>query len=554
MRAVDLHVHSNKSDGTFSPAELVTYAVEKNLRAFALTDHDTIDGIAAAMEQAQVLRDAGQDIEVIPGIEFSTEYLGRDIHIVGLYIPYTDPAFVERLHDFQDSRTLRNRKMCALLAEHGIEITYEKLAAAYPDAVLTRAHFANYLVHVGACSSTVEAFDRYIGDHCSCFVPREKITPEEAVSFLREHGAIAILAHPVLYHLGKNALDTLVALLTEAGLTGIEAIYSTYAPSDERDIRALALKYKLKISGGSDFHGANKSKIDLAVGTGHLFVPETVLDDLQTLLTRKILFSDMDGTLLLDADKTISPETKAAINEMTARGHKFVLTSGRPLSNMLNLVESLDFHYPGLYIISYNGAVVYDCDARKIIYSRKVSLDLVKAIFDEADAAGISCNTYYKDMILTNHTSPDFEYYINRIQLKPYYSEDLHELIDDEPYKVLTISREDRAGLEAFQRHMQEKYGDRLTIEFSSRALLEFFHPEAGKGNALRFLSHYLGVPIENTYSAGDQFNDISMIEAAGTGFAMLNAEEDVKKCADQITPYDNNHNGIEWIIRQFVL
>ena len=134
MNIIDLHVHSTKSDGTLTPTELVNYAIEKGLSAFALTDHDTTEGIDEAIEAANRHNEAikngdieGLPLEVIPGIEFSTEYMGKDIHILGLYIDYNSSAFKEKIQEFVDSRILRNQKMCASLASDGIDITYEKL-------------------------------------------------------------------------------------------------------------------------------------------------------------------------------------------------------------------------------------------------------------------------------------------------------------------------------------------------------------------------------------------------------------------------------------------
>lgn len=277
MNIIDLHVHSCRSDGSYTPTELVDYAIEKGLTAFALTDHDTIDGIDEALAEACRLAALGRHIEVIPGIEFSTEYNGSDIHIVGLDIDYHTPTFTKQLKAFVDSRIVRNIKMCNNLQEAGIDITYEKLKKAYPDAVITRAHYAKYLLAHGYVTSLQEAFTRYVGDHTKYFVPREKVTPMQAVELILSAGGIPVLAHPILYGLGKKALDTLVSTLTDAGLIGIEAIYSTYNQADERQIRELAVKYNLCISGGSDFHGTAKPDIDLAVGRGHLFIPDEVL-------------------------------------------------------------------------------------------------------------------------------------------------------------------------------------------------------------------------------------------------------------------------------------
>ena len=278
MRAVDLHTHSNKSDGSFSPTELVNYSIEKNLCAVALTDHDTADGLAEAIEHAEALTRAGRpSIEVIPGIEFSTKHEDKDVHIVGLYIAYDAPDFLAKLQEFVDSRTGRNIKMCRNLQEAGIDITYEKLQAQNPDAVITRAHYASYLFEKGYVKSRSEAFSRYLGDHTKYFVPREKVTPAQAVELILRVGGVPILAHPPLYHMGRERLDKLVASLKDVGLMGIEALYSTYTNQDERDMMSLADKYDLLLSGGSDFHGANKPKLDLGVGYGKLFVPEEFL-------------------------------------------------------------------------------------------------------------------------------------------------------------------------------------------------------------------------------------------------------------------------------------
>ena len=288
MNIVDLHVHSTKSDGSMTPTELVNYAIEKGLSAFALTDHDTTDGIDEALEAAKKHNielnngsKSGLPLEVIPGIEFSTEYLGKDIHILGLYIDYNSPAFKNKIQEFVNARILRNQKMCASLASDGIDITYEKLLAENPNAVITRSHYAKYLLNHGYTTSMREAFDRYIGDHAKHFIPREKITPMQAVELINEVNGLAFLAHPTLYHMSDRNLEELLQLLKEAGLAGLEAVYATYTQGEELQMRKLASKYNLLISGGSDFHGIIKPKLDLAVGYGKLFIPESILTDIK---------------------------------------------------------------------------------------------------------------------------------------------------------------------------------------------------------------------------------------------------------------------------------
>ena len=198
MGQIDLHVHSTKSDGTYTPTELVNYALEKGLTAFALTDHDTVDGIDEALEAAK-----DKPLTVIPGIEYSTEYLNRDVHIVGLFIDYKAPAFVKYLQHFKESRDTRNYKLCANLQNAAFDISYEELMEAFPGAVITRAHYAKLLLSKGYVKSMKEAFDRYLGDHTPYFVHREKITPQEVIQVTLQAGGVPILAHPTLYKLGK---------------------------------------------------------------------------------------------------------------------------------------------------------------------------------------------------------------------------------------------------------------------------------------------------------------------------------------------------------------
>lgn len=282
MRLVDLHVHSNCSDGTYTPAQLVAYAEEKRLRAFALTDHDTTAGIAEAKAAA---RDCG--VEVIAGIEFSTEYRGKDIHIVGLDIDWQSPYFQEQLQRFRDSRDIRNEKMIRKMQKDGIDISCEQMAQEYGDAVWTRAHFARYLLEHGYVKSREEAFREYIGEQCRYYVPREKVTPVQAVHLIEQTGGIAVLAHPMLYRFSEEELDELVGVLKKAGLLGIEAIYSTHSQHDESIMRRLAKRHGLLISGGSDFHGANKPTIDLGNGRGNLRIPDEILDNLRSRRERQ---------------------------------------------------------------------------------------------------------------------------------------------------------------------------------------------------------------------------------------------------------------------------
>lgn len=273
---IDLHVHSNCSDGTFTPTELVDYALKKKLAAIALTDHDTIDGLPEIFAAAE---DSG--LEVIGGIEFSTEFHGKDVHIVGLDFDYRMPEFCRQLTRFQNSRDIRNEKMISRLREEGIDITWEAMMQEYPDAVWTRAHFGKFLLEHGYVPDIKEAFSRYLADDACCFIPREKVTPVQAVELIRLANGIPVLAHPMLYHLDDASMDELIESLKAVGLTGIEGFYSTYSRADEEHVRSLANRHQLLLSGGSDFHGSTKPDIDLGTGKGNLKIPYELLTKLR---------------------------------------------------------------------------------------------------------------------------------------------------------------------------------------------------------------------------------------------------------------------------------
>lgn len=278
-RTVDLHVHSNRSDGTYPPAELIRYAVTKNLRVMALTDHDTVDGLPEIKEEAARIENAP---EIVDGVELSTDLEGRDIHIVGLFINTEDPALNRYLQKFKDARDIRNEKMCDSLAKGlNMDISYEKLKDAFPGAVITRAHYARYMLEHKYISSMNEAFDRWIGDDKPYFIPREKVRPEDAVELIKKASGIPVLAHPVLYKFSLSRLEKLISDLKEAGLLGMETRYSTYTSGETRQMMMLANKYGLLESGGSDFHGSNKKDIDLGTGRGGLAVPYEIFEKLK---------------------------------------------------------------------------------------------------------------------------------------------------------------------------------------------------------------------------------------------------------------------------------
>lgn len=277
MKKIDLHVHSNCSDGTMTPTEVVQHAAEVGLSAFALTDHDNTDGLEEALAAA-----ADLDLEVIPGIEFSTRYEGKDVHIVGLEPNWNHPVFQECIQVYQTVRTRRNQAIIDKMAADGIDISAEKMKEAFGDAIWTRAHFARYLAEHGYVAHMWDAFETHVGPGCKYYVPREKITPQEVTALLREFDGIPILAHPMQYQLTDEQLRILLTELVACGLIGMEVYYSTHTEEETAYLANLAREFGLLPSGGSDFHGANKPAIALGSGKNNLSIPYEIIEQLRS--------------------------------------------------------------------------------------------------------------------------------------------------------------------------------------------------------------------------------------------------------------------------------
>lgn len=276
MNTVDLHTHSTYSDGTFTPKELIAYAKEKGLSAIALTDHDTVAGVSEAISYG-----AEYGIEVIPGIEVSTEYEDTEIHIVGLFVDVNNKELLSALDNFRLGRQNRNKEMVDKLNAIGVNINYNDVLANAGGGVITRAHIAQEIIKKGYALSNNEVFDRYIGKNKPAYVKRKVMTWQDTISLIVKSGGIAVLAHPLLYKLSDKRLEMIVSQLSANGLGAIEAYYSTHSPRDVKYIKELALKNRLKLSGGSDFHGTNKPKLDLATGYGNLQVPYDIIEELK---------------------------------------------------------------------------------------------------------------------------------------------------------------------------------------------------------------------------------------------------------------------------------
>ncbi|MCI9123227.1 MAG: PHP domain-containing protein [Eubacterium sp.] len=277
-RLIDMHVHSRASDGTFAPDALAGEAKKAGLAAIALTDHDTMDGVPSAKAAADAL-----GIELVPGIELSTTYHGCEVHVLGYYLSPEHPPLKKKLQEFLDFRTARNERMTQKLREEGFSLSMRQIREHFPDSILTRAHIARFLYETGQIPDIRTAFTQYIGEHCRCYIERPKISPVEAVRLIQNAGGLAVLAHPVLCGFPEPVFKQLIQEMKNAGMCGMEAVYSENSPRDERRMRQIADAFGLLVSGGSDFHGANKPQIHLGIGKGNLRIPYAFLQSFKDL-------------------------------------------------------------------------------------------------------------------------------------------------------------------------------------------------------------------------------------------------------------------------------
>lgn len=274
MDTIDLHTHSTFSDGTFTPSQLVKYAEEKGLKAFALTDHDTTEGVKEA-------KSIETNVEVISGVEISTRYDKKEIHIVGLYVNENDADLNKQLKYYREKRVTRNFEILKKLNSLGVDITIDDVKESCTGDVISRAHIAKALVSKGFVGSYTEAFDRYLGDNKCAYVPRETLNYEESMELITKAGGVPVLAHPLLYKMSDTNLENMMVKLRQKGLKAVEVYYSTHSNSDTQHIMAMANRVGLIYSGGSDFHGATKPKIDMGTGMGKLAVPYEILEKIR---------------------------------------------------------------------------------------------------------------------------------------------------------------------------------------------------------------------------------------------------------------------------------
>lgn len=278
MDRIDLHVHTSASDGSDAPEKVIALAADLGLRAVAVTDHDTVAGLAAAM--AAGVRGG---VEVIGGIEVSTDYRDNNIHLLGYFIDPSSPALDPVLDWARARRQERNEKMVAMMAADGYDISMDALEREYPGAVLGRPHMAEYLMRRGYCASVKEGFDRFLGVGGRYFLPKGRIPLAEAAAVLSCAGAVSALAHPFQYGYSLPEVEELLSFAKGCGVRAVECYYSEHSPAQRDWLLAQAERLAMGVSGGSDYHGARRPYVALGAGMGDLAIPYSVLESLKAL-------------------------------------------------------------------------------------------------------------------------------------------------------------------------------------------------------------------------------------------------------------------------------
>jgi predicted metal-dependent phosphoesterase TrpH len=277
--AIDLHTHSTISDGSLTPTELIELAAGIGLEAVALTDHDTLDGIAEASHAAQR---AG--VELIPGVELSLEWDRGGMHLIVLWLePRTGPL-QDRLAELQDARNGRNARIVDRLNELGLDITLSEVEVEAGQGSVGRPHFAAVMVRKGFVTDIRAAFDEYLANGRPAYMSRRRLSPEEAIELARRSGGVPILAHAHTLGLDNQAeVEAMMRRLSNAGLVGIECHYGSYDVDEREGYVRMARRFGLLPSGGSDFHGTYKTEVALGTGSVGLGVPPSILEPLRAM-------------------------------------------------------------------------------------------------------------------------------------------------------------------------------------------------------------------------------------------------------------------------------
>ena len=278
MKLCDLHTHSTCSDGTLPPTQLVELALEKNLAAVALTDHNTVAGLPEFLEAAR-----GTELEAVPGIEFSVDYGDIELHILGLFVkPEHYGPITERVEDMLRRKEQSNIDLVKNLEQAGIFLSYEDIKAATTTGQVNRALIAAEMLRKGYVGSIQEAFSKYLKQSHGYYNPPKRPDAFETIRFIRSLGAVAVWAHPFLNLKTEEAIREFLPEACKAGLQGMEVFYPKFDENQTALALQLVKEFGLQPSGGSDFHGENKPDIQLGSGKGSLFLPITLLEGLKS--------------------------------------------------------------------------------------------------------------------------------------------------------------------------------------------------------------------------------------------------------------------------------
>jgi hypothetical protein len=258
----------------------------------------------------------------------------------------------------------------------------------------------------------------------------------------------------------------------------------------------------------------------------------------------KIFFFDLDGTLL-NSEKKITPKTMEALEKFTGAGNHFCINTGRAIDSARAVYEGLGLDFKGSFLCGSNGTEIYDLDKQEYVFKTGVRLELVPRILDLAAEYDMHCHTYSETHIVSRWDGECMNYYRRVIKTPLIVTDDVMKYVTTPPSKMIAIELHDHEKQERFRKALQEMVGDELTLLYSNPYYMEIFPSIAGKGSAVKRLADHLGIPVANTFAAGDEQNDLSMIEAAGCGIAMINGTDEVKKSADVITALDNNNDGL---------
>ena len=257
---IDLHLHTNASDGTMSPEELVRAAWGAGLTTIAVTDHDTVSAVAAARGLGERL-----GMTVIAGVEISVDYHGTELHILGYGLDTENGELLDTLIWNRSQRHERNLRIAERMRADGIDVSVEALEVRFPGATIGRLHFAKILLEQGRVASIRDAFRLWLNPGCPYYLPRLKLTLAQAAQTIRSCGGTAVLAHPMQYRFAGEALEQLLADCVEAGIAGVEVFYTGYDDATRAMLAELAAGAGCFVTGGSDFHGDNKPDVKLGV-------------------------------------------------------------------------------------------------------------------------------------------------------------------------------------------------------------------------------------------------------------------------------------------------